>query len=151
MIIIGFGADDFINKLRKVVERLGEELSEIGTAVSAITVQSRRELVRYKILGYKTKPPEGSTLSEKPRMVLHKSFLVLGKDLQDDTARVFKELRDELEEVIFFIESRKEEFKDHLFILIGRGASIFSIYIVSPETPSFNTVVEQLKKVGGAD
>ncbi|UXD22921.1 hypothetical protein IPA_09620 [Ignicoccus pacificus DSM 13166] len=149
MIIIGFGADDFINKLKKLIEQLGNELSEIGTAVSAITIQSRRELVRYKILGYKTKPPEGQLLNEKPRIVLHKSFLVLGKDLQDDTARMFKELREELENVIFFVESRKSDFKDHLFILIGRGASVFSVYIVSPETPNFNTVVEELKKAGG--
>ncbi len=146
MIILGFGVDDFIKKVRAVIDEIGKELSEIGSATSAITVQSRRELVRYKILGYKSKPPEGEVLNENPRIVLHKSFLVLGKDLEEDTAKIFKELREELQELIYFVEVRKNELKDHLFILITKGAKVLSLYIVSPETPSFKSVVEELKR-----
>lgn len=146
MIIIGFGADDFINKLKKVIDEIGKEVSEIGSTLSAIAVQSRKELVRYKILGYKIKPPEGQLLKDKPRVVLHSSFLVLSKDLEEDTARTFGSLRETLEELIFFTESKRNDFRNHLFILVTKGADVLSLYIVSPDTPNFNTVLEELKK-----
>ncbi|ALU12802.1 hypothetical protein EYM_07670 [Ignicoccus islandicus DSM 13165] len=147
MIIVAHGPEEFIEKSKKVIEEMAKELDEIGRLTSKIMVHGRKELLKYKLLGYKVKPKEEKILNEKPRIVLHESSIVLLNDIENFNSQYFKALRDELEELMAFVETRKDQFQNHLFILILKDSSVVSLFILSPNAPNFDKIIEDLKEV----
>jgi len=145
MIITAVGPEELIEKLREEVAEIEKELESYGAALAPVLVQSRKELVRYKLLGFKTKPPQGEKLSDSPPIVLHKSLLVFSKDFEREVAEALKEYKEELESLVSFLELKKEELKDHIFFVFTKGAKIIAVYVLSPTAPSYESIKRQLE------
>ncbi|ABU81927.1 hypothetical protein [Ignicoccus hospitalis] len=149
MIIVAVGADSLINKLKREVEEVEKELADYGNALSVVMDQGRKELVRYKLLGFKTKPPEKEVISEKPLTVLHRSLLVFSKDFEREVASTFKEYKEEIQSLIDKLNAQREEFKDHIFFVFTKGAKIVAIYVLPPTVPGYETIRAELERLEG--
>ncbi len=146
MIIAAIGADDLISKLKAEIEEIERELEGYGKALAPVLEQSRKELVRYKLLGFKAKPPESKKLNEEPPVILHESVLVFSKDFEREVAGALKEYREELESLINFLELKKDELKDHIFFVFTKGAKLITVYVLSPKVPGYESIKKALQK-----
>ncbi|NPA85225.1 MAG: hypothetical protein GXO07_04375 [Crenarchaeota archaeon] len=145
MIIVGIGVDDLISKLRKEIEEIEKELEAHGEVLVPIMEYGRKEFLQYKLLGHKKKPPQGEKLNENPPIILHKSLIVLLKSYEGDVSEILKEYREELENLISFVEMRREEFKDHIFLVVTKGAKILVVYILPPKVPNYEKIRKALE------
>ena len=146
MIIVGVGIDDFIKKLENEVKAIDEELSSFDDVMTVILQFQRKELVKYKLLGFKTKPPEGKKLSDEPPVKAYNTLITLSQELEMEYSRKMKEFREELQNLISTLESMREEYSDAIFILVTHGAKIMGVYIITPKTPGFESLKERLRR-----
>ena len=58
MIITAVGAEQLIAKLKEEIQELEKEIEEHGNVLRVVLEQGRKELIRYKLIGYKKKPPQ---------------------------------------------------------------------------------------------
>ena len=146
MIIVGVGIDDFIKKLENEVKAIDEELSSFDDVMTVILQFQRKELVKYKLLGFKTKPPEGKKLLDEPPVKAYSTLITLSQELEMEYSRKMKEFREELQNLISTLESMREEYSDAIFILVTHGAKIMGVYIITPKTPGFESLKERLRR-----
>ncbi len=145
MIIVATSLDEFIDKLKQEIQLIDEELKRFDDIMTPILYFQRKELVKYKLLGFKTKPPEGKKLLDKPPITAYDTLITLSQELELEYSKRMKEFREEIENLIMKLESLREEYSDAIFIMITHGPKIIGIYIITPKTPGFESLKEKLR------
>ncbi len=144
MIIVATNLDEFIDKLKEEVNAIDEELKHFDNLMTPILYFQRKELVKYKLLGFKSKPPEGKKMLEKPPMKAYNTLITLSQELELEYSKKMREFREELENLISKLEMMREEYADSIFIMVTHGPKIMGIYVITNKTPGFDALKEKL-------